>query len=332
MKNVKVYKRLISLSLVISMAITGGIMLKNRKKEDISEIKYVDTSDDLWLDNPILGFDLSVNNNEEKTDWDKLKNNFEFSILRCSIGFEKDTKYDYFYEKCMQNNISTGAYFYNKCYHDDDFEEFKTGVLKQSDTALNSLKNKYIIYPVYIDIEDNGKAKVYDLSPDELNFLLHDWLSKANENHYIPGIYCNKSTYSIIKDKADNDLLSSFELWISGSKYYYSDDTSKELSISDISYQDNIIGDTKYQMNQISNIISGIGFPVNDYNHMDVNYCYVDYERTNNEKEDKQDKNKIERIIILSAAGVFVVVLSSSITATKINNKRKIERLKKRAK
>ena len=55
-------------------------------------------------------------------------------------------------------------------------------------------------------------------------------MSKANENHYIPGIYCNKSTYSIIKDKADNDLLSSFELWISGSKYYYSDDTSKEAN------------------------------------------------------------------------------------------------------
>ena len=159
-------------------------------------------------------------------------------------------------------------------------------------------------------------------------------MQKATNNKYIPGIYCNKDIYNIIKTKVGNDLINNFELWIAGSKYYYRDDINKELSISDIKYQDNTLFDTKYGINQISNIIAGNGFPVNDNNHMDVNYCYVDYVNFNR-KENNHAKLNLKNVInigLLSIISLSFTTLISSTLVGRIYNKKKVQMLKKRTK
>ena len=328
MKNLKLYKGLLALSLAFSRTMTAGAKEKNDSAHnEISSNSFVSSLDDIWLEEPVLGFDLSANNNELDANWQVLDNVFDFAILRCSIGLEKDTKYDYFYNKCNGNNISTGAYFYNKCYHNDNFDEFKDNVINQSDTAIDSLKNKDIIYPVYLDIED-GNKKISDLSNEELNFLIDEWYKKATHNGYIPGIYCNKNIYDILKNKVDHSLLNSFELWISGSKYYYKDSIDKTLSIDDISYQDNMLDNRKYSMNQISNIIAGEGFPVNDYNHMDVDYCYVDYDNYKDLSNDKKEKKGM-KVFLLSLGGLASIATFSKAAATKISYEIKVRKKKK---
>lgn len=275
------------------------------------------------------GVDLSYCQTE--IDWSKLSSNVDFVIIKATEGTRVDPLLTSHLENAEENNMPIGIYSITRA---TTVEEIR----KEAQNLVELLKGLDITYPVYIDFETNpGKDYEREIweqvtHSGKLKEMLEVWSDTVKSAGYIPGLYCNKSTYKSIYDQTnskENAFLDRFETWIAGTDTY-----STECDFNNIidpgcntSYQDVNI---KCNMRQVSEACVGTG--AGTYaGYVDFNYCYTDYEdkdysyKQSFEIKGLNDKN-IKDILMNSALLGSLVIISGGtlfIFVKRKNNKKR---------
>lgn len=135
------------------------------------------------------GIDISQHNG--KIDFDKVKKNVDFIILRLGWTGNKDnhtldTRFNGYYSECKRLKIPVGVYVY--CYSNNE-----KAVESGAKWAINQLKDKKIELPVYIDMEDNSIRR---LGKDKLTNITIAFNNIIEQNGYRAGVYANADWFN----------------------------------------------------------------------------------------------------------------------------------------
>ena len=289
------------------------------------------------LDTPIRGADISYAQGTN-INWNEMSENFEFIILRCSQGTDLDECFEDNAKNCNLYGIPIGVYCFNNYTNNncEDMDDFAKKQERQADFVLESLKNKKIEYPVYFDLEaPNGVDLSEILTKEQVQVMLETWCEKMEQSGYIPGLYCNQSTFRYIEDCVDYKVSDQLQVWIAGGDQYYGETQDIELeAVEPSSVLDKDYGATMAQSTD-SAINSGAG---NHLGHIDVNFSTVDY--TDQEKVYEHeiydikdfDRTDYELYAMFAGAGAGMVALAGgailAARKTSKNKKKPIPRAK----
>lgn len=241
------------------------------------------------LSTPIRGCDMSY---AQGTDisWEVMPDYFDFLILRSNIGLTEDDCFATNAKQAALANIPMGAYCYNT-FSSDDFdssEEFVKKQEQQADYTISVLKNKKVEFPVYLDVE--GKVDSTTYKKEDVQAMLDVWVNKMTTSGYIPGLYCNQSTFRYLQSCVDYDLSERLEIWVAGGEKYSSTegDCTKHTHVDIENVSANEVMDSlsvKAPIVQYTNIAkvttteNGEETVVagDSRDHLDINYSTVDY-------------------------------------------------------
>lgn len=282
------------------------------------------------LEKPIRGADISYAQGTN-IDWDAMSDNFDFLILRCCYGTDIDDCFEENAKNCSQYGIPMGAYCYNAYTNTncESMDDFCTKQARQADFVLETLKNKKVEYPVYFDLEaPNGVDLSSLLDKAQVQEMLEIWCSKMEKSGYIPGIYCNQSTFKYLQSCVDYTLADEFQVWIAGGDQYYGE--TKDIEIEDVVPSDVLNKDYGATMAQSTDsaINSGAG---NHLGHIDVNYSTVDYTDQEvvyeNEIYDIKDFDRTDYELygMFAAAGVGLTALAGGAIWAGTRKNRKVK-------
>jgi len=291
------------------------------------------------LTTPEIGIDISSYQGTD-IDWEKVSSEIEFVILKVNEGNNVDKCFDINSRKCSEYNIPIGGYCFNawlgyECENDTVFRECQ---IEQADKFLETVKNKNLEFPAYLDFELNPGIDVKDvLTNEQVKIMIDVWKEKMSSYGYIPGLYCSTSVYSELCSMYGADLSEHLEIWIAGGKQYIGDE-SQNFAKDEIIVPDSDVftydgkeytADTK----QVTNC--GYGFGVgNSYGHVDVNFNYTDYtgkssENTENINFDIKRFTRLDPKRVILGVGVALGVGVTSYVAVKCKKKRRINDEKK---
>ena len=257
----------------------------------------------------LVGCDMSYAQGTNQ-DWDKLKENFDFIILKCAQGTDLDSCFEENAKNCNNYNIPMGVYCYNNygLTNCNSIEEFIKKQNKQVEFTLSTLKNKKIDFPVYLDIEaPNGKALSSLLNKEYVNEMLKIWKEKVKEAGYIPGIYCNSSGYEYLSSCVDFDISDCFEVWVAGGDQYTS--SKKDIPFEKI-MPSGVLEQEGINMAQSTDSAVGAGAG-NGKGHLDINFSKVNYEFERKERFKIKEFKRID----LKTSGICAVPVISVLTA-----------------
>lgn len=282
------------------------------------------------LETPIRGADISYAQGTN-IDWDAMSENFDFLILRCCYGTDIDDCFEENAKNCSQYGIPMGAYCYNAYTNTncESIDDFCTKQARQADFVLETLKNKKVEYPVYFDLEaPNGVDLSSLLDKEQVQEMLEIWCSKMENSGYIPGIYCNQSTFKYLQSCVDYTLADEFQVWIAGGDQYYGE--TKDIELEDVVPSDVLNKDYGATMAQSTDsaINSGAG---NHLGHIDVNYSTVDYTDQEvvyeNEIYDIKDFDRVDYELygMLAAGGVGLTALAGGAIWAGTRKNRKVK-------
>lgn len=272
------------------------------------------------VDTPLRGADLSYAQGKD-SDWELLKENFDFLILKCNQGEALDSCFEYNVRNCNLYNIPVGVYCYNhydKSNCTDD-KEFSINQENQANFVLTNLKNKRIDYPVYLDIESPGDEDIRNLlSPEQVNIMLNNWIDKMLSSGYIPGVYCNQDVLTYLKECVNYDLSDKFEIWVAGGPQYTGEKI--DIPLEEVKYPETLVEklpDVSVFQATDSAIGTGAG---NHLGHLDINYTDVDYTKKRfsvNENINFEIKtfNRIDYIELATKIGIGLVGIGAIGTA-----------------
>lgn len=226
------------------------------------------------MDTPLRGCDISYAQGKSP-NWDKLRENFDFIILKCSQGLSIDSYFDINALNCNTNNIPMGVYCYNgfDIRNCEDLSEFVKNQRKQAEFTLENLNNKKIDYPVYIDIEGGNLDK--NLPKNYVKKMLKIWKNHIDAAGYIPGIYCNQSDFLYLQSCVDYDLSDCFEIWVAGGNQYKNEKTDK-IELEEVVPSDVLEKDYGATIAQSTNVAINAG-AYDSRGHLDINFSLVDY-------------------------------------------------------
>lgn len=226
----------------------------------------------------------------DNNNWDKLKENFDYIILKCSQGLNEDPYFEKNARNCNIEEIPIGVYVYNEYWKDNyTLEKFKKLQQQQADYAVSLLNNKKIDYPVYLDIEKT-KFTENDLPSDYARAMLDIWYNTISSAGYIPGVYYNGSTATIFERiLPDYDIPSKFEVWLAGGEQYNKKDengTPIRYSIDEMKIPEFFInGEHGAHMCQPGMVVdAGSGTSAG---YLDIDFSKVDYTTTYTTKEEE---------------------------------------------
>ncbi len=192
-------------------------------------------------------FGIDVSQHNGKINWDEVKNQIDFAILRLGwIGNKEnhttDVQFERNYTECKRLGIPVGVYVY--CYANND-----NAAISGANWAIKSLSGKSFELPVYIDMEDSS---ISNLSKDLLTNICISFNSIIEANNMWAGVYANLDWF---ENHLNKDIIKSkYTTWIA----HYTSGNNKHQGEYDI------------WQNSSSGILSGINSKV------DTNYMYRD--------------------------------------------------------
>ena len=246
------------------------------------------------VNEPLYGCDIS---HYQSTYFDasKLKENFDFVILKATEGISyEDKSFPFFAKECIKNDIAIGAYVLNRVENiNDSIEDIESKIENQTDFFLNTISNNRIDYPVYLDLEGTSEPMLLN-NPEGFKKILEVWYQKVTDAGYTPGLYMNSSMYkSMINSNIINtdefNVEENFEMWIAGNPKYYlseSPDNQQKLknthfSIEEVKPNTNPLD---VDMVQPTNVGDGKTYgAANASGHLDLCFSYKDYEKDESE-------------------------------------------------
>lgn len=152
-------------------------------------------------------FGIDVSQHQGEINWDKVKSQIDFAILRLGwIGNKEnhtlDTQFEKNYSECKRLGIPVGVYVY--CYSNCE-ETAKSG----ANWVIEKLKGKSLELPVYIDMEDNSIA---NQGKDILTNICITFNSIIETNGRWTGVYANKNWYDNFLNK--DEIKIRYTTWI----------------------------------------------------------------------------------------------------------------------
>lgn len=134
-----------------------------------------------------------------------IKDKPNFIIMRVGTGrnnYEKDSKFDEYYEKASDYDIPVGAYMYSYALNMSD-------AVKEADLTIKWLDNKKLDLPVFYDIENVSQTL---LGKSVLTKIAETFCDRIISNGYKCGIYANKY---FLKDNLDAEALEKkYPIWL----------------------------------------------------------------------------------------------------------------------
>ena len=190
----------------------------------------------------LKGIDVSFA--QGRVDWDKLKGNIDFAILRCGYGNNQTNQDDVQWARnvaeCNRLGIPWGTYLYS-------YAESAADAGSEAAHVLRLLKGLKPTYPVYIDMEHDAAFKSRALST-QICKIFCETISAAG---FTAGVYANKDWAT---NRLDMAQLSKWTFWLA-------------------QYNDRVTYTGKYDMWQYSSsgTMPGVSGKV------DLNCCYKDF-------------------------------------------------------
>lgn len=250
--------------------------IKNIEKKDTIVIpnilhKEIETEELLM---PDVGCDISYHN--INNNYNKMKENFKFVILRSNYGIYKDTKFDEFTRNLSLYSLDYGIYNYTLLEGRLNKDKTQEYMNKEINKIVTNISNKRITYPIYLDFEPEPDI-LYQYSYEELKMMVDTWKNKIEELGFYAGIYLNRTTYKYIRDLKIN--LSNLEVWIAGSEYYNKKIDFKNIIIIERNY---IFKDEIYTRDMVQgySMVTNAGSSTED-GYLDVDHSYKRYKTKN---------------------------------------------------
>lgn len=192
-------------------------------------------------------FGIDVSQHQGTINWDKVKNNISFAILRLGwIGNKNnhtlDTQFERNYSECKRLGIPVGVYVYNYCNSEDTA---KSG----AEWTIKNLNGKTLELPVYIDMEDSS---IKSLGKDKLTNIVIAFNTVIENAGLWAGVYANLDWYNNYLNKDTIKL--KYTTWVA----HYTSGTNKYEGKYDV------------WQNSSSGNVSGIS------GNVDTNYMYRD--------------------------------------------------------
>lgn len=138
-------------------------------------------------------------------DWQKVKNQIDFAILRVGYGkldHQKDPYFERNFNECKKLNIPVGVYHYT---YATNISEAK----QEARLVIKWLKEKKLDLPVYFDIED---SKLEKLGKNLLTEICIAFCEEIENAGFWAGIYANKYWLSNVLDSSKLEQL--YTIWV----------------------------------------------------------------------------------------------------------------------
>lgn len=149
---------------------------------------------------------IDVSEHQGIIDWDKVKSQIDFAILRLGwIGNNSnkiDAQFERNYAECKRLNIPVGVYVYNYVKTSQRAKECATWVLEQ-------LRDKKLDLPVYIDMEDSS---IKSLGKNILTIIVQSFNGVIEKKGLWAGVYANLDWFNNYLHK--EDLKKQYTTWI----------------------------------------------------------------------------------------------------------------------
>lgn len=148
---------------------------------------------------------IDVSSYQGNMDFETLKNQIDFMIIRCGYGVDRITQDDNKYERnaseCERLGIPYGVYLYS---YATTIEEAESEALH----TLRLIKNKKLEYPVFLDVESDVQKA---LDKETLANVVEHYCLKMEEAGYYVGIYANLDWFV---NRLDSPKLERFDHWL----------------------------------------------------------------------------------------------------------------------
>lgn len=213
-------------------------------------------------------FGIDVSQHQGIIDWNKVKSQINFAILRLGwIGNHDnhtiDLQFERNYNECKRLKIPIGIYIYNYCVSSQNIENSIKWIEKQ-------LKGKTFEMPIFIDMEDSSLS---NLGKSRLTNIATTFCEEIKKLGFNAGVYANKYWYDTYLNKLE--LYNKYTLWIA----HYTNAIDK--------YQ----GEFDMWQNLSNGKINGIT------GNVDTNYLYSDIIK-NNTNEKKLSNEEVAKLVI----------------------------------
>lgn len=193
----------------------------------------------------IIAHGIDVSKWNGAIDWDTVKPQIDFAIIRCGYGKNIESQDDpYWYTNanaCRDRGIPFGSYLYA---HATSVE----AAISEAEHAIRLLNGYKLDYPVFYDMEDEDQV---NLAPSLLFEIFDAWAKKIKEAGYYPAYYSNtnwKNNY------LTDPRFEQYDHWVAA-------------------YSSSLKYTGPYTMWQYTSdgVVAGSSA------RTDMNYCYVDY-------------------------------------------------------
>lgn len=135
---------------------------------------------------------IDVSKYQGTVDWEKVKPQIDFAILRCGFGddtpAQDDGQFERNYAECTRLEIPFAVYFFTYAVNK---EKIKSEIAH----IKRLLAGKSISAPVYIDIENAKGLNWRDISNTELLEIMREYRARLNALGYKMGIYSSRSAF-----------------------------------------------------------------------------------------------------------------------------------------
>ena len=149
---------------------------------------------------------IDVSSWQSTIDWDKVKSQIDFAILRVGyIGNNEnklDIQFERNYSECKRLGIPVGVYVYNYVKTEDRIKVC-------ADWVVEKLNGKTLELPVYLDMEDESIAY---LGKDKLTNLCIAFNTKIEATKRWAGVYANLNWYNNFLNK--DEIKARYTTWI----------------------------------------------------------------------------------------------------------------------
>lgn len=265
------------------LSVSDVLEFNDIKEEDVKEGTVLRIPSEIGkrvgvnqLEEAIRGADLSYAQGSN-INWDSMKDNFSFLILKCNEGLSLDECFSNNIENCNLYEIPVGIYTYNAYdkVNTTSLDEFKEKELAQVRFALDSIEGKDVSYPLYLDVEmASGEEFSKHFDSEYVSTMLNIWMEEVSKAGHTPGLYCNQSGLDYLQSMVNYPLEERFELWVAGGDQYTS--TKEDIPLEEVVPSAILEADKGISMAQSTDsaVNSGAG---NGRGHLDINFSMKDY-------------------------------------------------------
>lgn len=163
---------------------------------------------------------IDVSKHQGVINWNKVKGNADFAIIRAGYGrviTQKDTRFESNYAGAKAAGIPVGAYWYS-------YAKTVAQAKIEASVCLQAIKGKRFEYPIYFDIEDKTQA---GLSKATLTAMCVAFCEELEKAGYFVGVYANTDWFL---NRLDHAALSkAYTIWLADYRTNYNKALKRDI-------------------------------------------------------------------------------------------------------